>query len=111
MTPLIGLWTILVLIIGLNGFAAGMVAVLKGWRSKQSRRSRALTAAAVAGLFPAAIALPAMAVDVSAGSMAPLGLILGIAVICVVAMVASLPGAVIVARKLDGPGDAFRAFE
>jgi hypothetical protein len=32
-------------------------------------------------------------------------------VICVVTMGASLPGAAIVARKLDGPGDAYRAFE
>lgn len=111
MTPLIGLWTVVVLIIGLNGFAAGMVAVLHIWRGKQSRRSRALTAAALAGLFPGLIAVAPMAVDMTTGARAPFGLIVGLVVLCAVAMAISLPAALIVARKLDGPGDAFKAFE
>lgn len=108
---MIGLWTLLVGIIGLNGFAAGMVAVLHVWRSKRPRRSRVLIAATITGLVPAALAAPAMLVDMSSGMVAPVGLLIGIAVACVLAMAASLPGAVIVARKLDGPGDAYRAFE
>ena len=111
MAALIGIWSVLVFLVLLNGFAAGIAAALHVWRSKQPRRSRILTAAAVSGLVPAAIALPAMAADVSSGMVAPLGLLVGIAVICAIAMGASLPGAVIVARKLDGPGDAYRAFE
>lgn len=111
MTAWIGLWTLVFFTVLLNGFAAGVAAALHVWRPEQLRRSRVLTAAAVAGLIPAMIAVPPMLMDISVGARAPFGLVLGVAVISVVAMAASLPGAVIIARKLDGPGNAYTAFE
>ena len=111
MQAFIGLWALVFFTVLLNGFAAGVAAAFHVWRPRQPRRSRILTAAAVAGLIPAMIAVPTLLMDVSMGARAPFGLVLGVAVISVVAMVASLPGAVIIGRKLDGPGNAYTAFE
>ena len=81
------------------------------WRRRQPRRSRILAAAAVAGLVPAAIAVPSRLIDISVGTQAPFALVVSIAVMSLVAMAASLPGAMIIARKLDGPGNAHMVFE
>lgn len=111
MAAFIGIWTILVSIVGLNGFAAGMAAVLHVWRPQQRRRDRALKAAAITGFLPASLLAPAMIGGFSAGSEALTGLIIGFAAIYLISSVVSLPGATIVARSLERPGDAYRAFE
>ena len=103
-------WVILVLIVGLNGFAAGVVALLHAWRRTQRRRSRVLTAGAVAGSLPAVLLLPLMLLDISWEVEAPMAFI-GAGVFSAIAFVVSLPGAIVVARKLEGPGDAYKAFE
>ena len=107
MQALIGLWTLVLFIVLLNGFSAGVVAGLHVWR----RRQRILAAAAVAGLVPAAIAVPSRLIDISVGTQAPFALVVSIAVMSLVTMAASLPGAMIIARKLDGPGNAHMVFE
>jgi len=111
MSALIGIWAIAVFVVVLNGFSAGLTAFFHLWRSKQARRSRALTAAAITGLIPLVVAAPAVLTQTSNGTVSVVGFIVGFGVLSVLTMAVSLPGAVIIARKLDGPGDAYRAFE
>jgi hypothetical protein len=111
MAALIGLWGIVVSLIFINGFAAGMVAILFAWRRSQRRGSRVLTAVVLTGLLPASMMVPALLAQASAGFESPAGMIIGTVGVFVLAMAGSLPGALIVARKLEAPGDEFRAFE
>ena len=111
MAALIGLWAILVSIIGLNGFAAGVVAVLHLWRPEQSRGGKVLFAVVFSGLLPTSLMIPSFLFAASVGTIAPVGMMIGAVVMFVLALVISLPGALIVARKLDAPGDHYRAFE
>ena len=111
MDAFIGLWAIVFALFVLNGFAAGIVAALYVWGGNQARRSRALTAAGITGLVPLVMALPAVLYQASTGETPVVALIVGFAMVCGLAMAISLPGAVIIARKLDGPGGAYRTFE
>jgi hypothetical protein len=108
---LVGLWAIFVSIVGLNGFAAGIVTVLYLWRRQQRRGTRVLAAVMLTALLPASLMAPGMLMSASAGATAPVGMLVGTAFLFAAAMVVSLPGALIVARKLEAPGDEFRAFE
>jgi hypothetical protein len=111
MGSFLGIWIFLVFLVLLNGFAAGTAAVLHVWRSGQSRQSRAVTAAAITGLVPAIMMIPAIIAQGSFEVPSLVGSIVGIAVLCGLTMAVSLPGALIIARKLDGPGNAYAAFE
>ena len=111
MTSLLGLWAIVISIIALNVFSIGIVAVLHLWRRRQSRGGKVLIAAVCTGLLPASLMVPSLLLSVSIGATAPAGLLIGAVVVFVAAMVVSLPGALIVARKLDAPGEDYRAFE
>ena len=111
METIIGIWAVGFSVFVLNGFAAGLAAALHVWRKDQPRRSRVLTAAGITALVPVVITLPAIYFEVSTGASAVVPVIVGFAFICGVTMAISLPGAVIIARKLDGPGEAYRAFE
>ena len=51
-----------------------------------------------------------MLLDMSWEVEAPMAVI-GAGVFSAIAVVVSLPGAMLVARKLEGPGDAYKAFE
>ena len=104
------IWTILIAIIGLNGFAAGVAAVLHSRRAKQRRRARIVTAAAVTGLLPACVMIPPVLAQMSIGAEAPIAL-LGTGAVFLVTMAVSLPGAAVVARRLEAPGEDYRAFE
>jgi hypothetical protein len=103
-------WLVLTGLIGLNGFAAGVVAILEAWRSRMRQGSRIFIACATAALLPASylVVIPA---TTGAGSEEFGVMLLAAAVVFAVSIVASLPGAVIVSRKLVQPGDAYRAFE
>lgn len=97
-------------LIGLNGFAAGIVAVLHEWRSSLRRASRIVVASTTSGLLPASyfMVIPAA----TAAERGEFGVMaLAGAVVFVIAAVASLPGAIVLARKLARPGDEFRTFE
>ena len=107
----IGIWGILISIVGVNLSAAGVVAILHAWRSKMRRGGRIFTAAAMTGLLPASLMIPTMLPGVSAGAEAPVGLVVAFFMVLGMVTVVSLPGALIVARKLEAPGDEFRVFE
>jgi hypothetical protein len=106
----IGIWAILISIVILNGCAAGVVAILHAWGSKMRRGGRALAAVLVTGLLPAAMILPGFFRTGVFGEESTV-VVLGLAMILVLSSVVSLPGALIVARKLEAPGDEFRTFE
>jgi hypothetical protein len=103
----------IVTIVGLNGFAAGAVAALHVWRVKLPRESRMFAASAAAGFLPAT-ALICLAMAGSSQGELPGGateLVVIFGVTFTAALVVSLPGAIIVGRKLDHPGEAHRTFE
>ena len=106
-----GIWVVFVFLVLLNGFAAGMAAVLHVWRSGQRRRSRIVTAAALTGLVPTVMIFPAVFEQELAGGAQLAGMIVGMGMMFGLSTVVSLPGAVIIGRRLDGPGDAYRTFE
>jgi hypothetical protein len=104
-------WLILVFVIGLNGFAAGVAAILHAWRHGQKRATRTLIAAISAGLFPFSWLVPTFFSELGSGSEAPLYLALGGGVLFAIATAVSFPAAIVVSRKLEAPGDQFRTFE
>lgn len=107
------IWMGLFWIIGINGFAAGLAAVLYLWRGQYRHRSRTLLASALTGALPASmfIAIGAMDSTLSAGMETGIGFTVAFVFALVINGLFSLPGAIIVSRKLDGGGDAFRSFE
>jgi hypothetical protein len=107
----LAIWVSLVSIVILNGCAAGVVAMLHAWRSSMRRGSRVTVALAVTAFLPASMFIPAIIKDSLTDAEEPVIMALAVGAIFVVALVTSLPGALIVARKLEAPGDEFRAFE
>ena len=111
---IIGLWTIAVVIIGFNLCAAGVAAILHAWRSKMRRPVRVVAAAAATGVLPASTLIVAGLVEVgwpTPSPEEPFVAALAFALVMGLTTLASLPGAFIVSRKLEAPGDDFRAFE
>ncbi|KRA83109.1 hypothetical protein [Altererythrobacter sp. Root672] len=104
-------WIILVVAVGLNGFAAGVAAALSVWGPAWKRPSRILVAAASAGFLPFGVLIPATFLELSSGMKESTYLALGFGVMFVIATVVSLPGAIVVSRKLERPSDDFLAFE
>jgi hypothetical protein len=106
-------WLGLVALIGLNGFAAGVAAILHAWRVKLPRESRSFLASACAAFLAASsfVGLAMIGASETDASNGTTLLVFIFGVCFVVALVVSLPGAILVGRKLDGPGDAHRAFE
>ncbi len=106
----LGFWTLFVCLVGLNLCAAGVAAILHAWRKKMRRGARVMTATGVTAMLPGAIMIPAMLTEMAIGAEAPLAII-GAGVVLVITAALSTPGALIVARKLEQPGDDYRAFE
>ena len=102
-------WVLLVLLVGLNGFAAGVVAVLHIWSSATPRRTPIVSAGAATALLTASPLLALAFGGEVTGE--PLVLVVLVGLFSVLAAAASLPGALIVARKLERPVDAVCAFE
>ena len=110
----IGVWAIAMVIIGFNLCAAGVAAILHAWRSKMRRPVRVVAAAAATGALPASTLIVGGLVEAgwpTSSAEEPFIAALAFAMVTGVTMLASLPGAFIVARKLEAPGDDFRAFE
>jgi len=103
-------WVSLTGIVGLNGFAAGIVAVLHAWRSPMRPGNRTFLASAASGSLPASYMIVVPAASGEAASEFGIMLLVS-AVLLAVGTVVSLPGAIIVSRKLASPGDDYRAFE
>lgn len=106
----IGVWSVVVGVIALNGFAAGIVAGLHVRRRSMRRRSRVLLAAVAAGLLPAQFMIVVPLAEGGAGEELFIwALAFGMSL--AVGTLLSLPGAIVASRKLDAPGDDYRAFE
>jgi len=106
------IWVIVVLVILLNGCAAGVVAILHVRGSKMRRGSRVATATAVTGFLPASMFIPFAISDVAlTGSEEPLVIAIALVMSFGLAMVLSLPGALVMSRKLEAPGEEYRTFE
>ena len=102
-------WVIAVTVLALNGFAAGVAALFYARKSMRGG-SRNLLAAALAGLLPASLVIVVPLAQAGAGEE-PYIWLLAFAILFAVSTGVSLPGAIIVSRKLEKPGDEFRAFE
>jgi hypothetical protein len=103
-------WIGIVILVGLNGFAAGAAAILHLWRSRLARGTRSMLAAALAGALPASFLIVIPMADSGMGEPFAVFL-LAFAVVLAGATAVSLPGAIIVSKKLEKPGEEFRAFE
>jgi hypothetical protein len=64
----IGIRTLIVVVVALNGFGAGFAAALHGWQPEISRRTRLLIAGFGAGMLPLSFVVLALVMDLfSAG--------------------------------------------
>ena len=105
------IWVGVVCAVGVNGFAAGIAAMLYIWRKQLRRGARTALAAFAAGTMPATlIAVIGLSEEGFSGE-GPLIVSLAFGGIMAVGAAVALPGAMIVARGLERPGDEFRAFE
>jgi hypothetical protein len=109
---LVGIWLLFVAVVALNGVAGTAAAMQHALRSKQSRGGRTFLASAIAG-FLAASSIVAIAILGTAEGepQAPMVLVAVFGMCFAVATLVSVPGAIVVANKLEAPGDDFRAFE
>src|SRR5687767_11061765 len=108
---IIGIWMIVISVVGVNLCAAGIAAILHAWRSKFRRGGRVVAAAAVAGFLPSSSLLAVGLAESawSGPSEEPFVMAIAFGVVMAIAAIVALPGALIVARKLEAPGDDFRA--
>ncbi len=100
----------LVSIVGLNLSAAGIVACFYLWRRKVPVSTRAMLAAGLAGLLPVLASMAPLAMQIVEGGQEAVIMLVVIAMVLAVSTVLSLPGALVVSRKLQQPLD-HRAFE
>lgn len=110
---IVGIWVIVIAVVGVNLCAAGVTAILHAWRSNIRRGGRIVAAAAVAGFLPASSFLAVGLIQSLSAASAeePFVMTFAFAVVMAVATAVALPGAFFVARKLEAPGDDFRVFE
>ncbi len=105
----VAVWSLAVAFIGLNGFAAGIVAVLHAWRSRMRQGGRVGMACLAAGSLPASIFAVVGFAESFASDPGTWALI--IASVFAVAAVISLPAAILVSRRLERPRTDYQAFE
>jgi cytochrome bd-type quinol oxidase subunit 2 len=105
------IWVIVIFIIALNGAAAGVVAAFHAWQSRMRRGQRIVAAATASGVLSGAWLIPFALSAESTNSEEPMIIVLVFVAFIGVGTLVSLPGALIVGRKLDSPGDIHRAFE
>ena len=104
-------WFGVVTFLALNGFAAGVAAAFYAWRRAISRWGRIFYSAGMAGLLPASIMILAVVNPDQYPIEDRIWIFPAACLIFSVGFVASVPGAWIITRKLEQPGDEFRAFE
>lgn len=131
----VAIWLLLVGLVGLNGFAAGMAATLHLWRGMVRPRIRIILAATVSGLLPFAMLAAPLSLELGSVSDAPqfigaviidldldvvfafnnaaqfIGAVMAMILIVGLGTLVSLPGATVITRKLAGRGDAYKSFE
>lgn len=109
----VAIWLLLVALVGLNGFAAGMAATLHLWRGMVRPRIRIILAATVSGLLPFAMLAAPLSLELGSVSDAPqfIGAVMAMILIVGLGTLVSLPGATVITRKLAGRGDAYKSFE
>lgn len=110
----VGAWAIVVAVVALNLCAAGVAGIMHAWRSKTRRGGRILAATAVSGSLPGSIFIVAGLVEAgwpTSSAEEPLVMAGAVAMVMGLGMLVSLPGAAIVARKLEAPGEDYRTFE
>ena len=105
-------WIILIWILVLNCCAAGVGEMLHLCRKNIRRAGRVVVAAAVAALMNIGMFVPIAFTDPMAGGSDDYLIVGGIfpAVLAITFFI-TLPGAIVITRKLEAPGDEFRAFE
>jgi hypothetical protein len=110
---IVGVWSTIAGLIGLNLCAAGAVAILHAWRSETQSARRTVAAAAAAGFVPTSIIVAIGVSEETWGGSAeePVIVVLACLMIQLIATVVSLPGALIVGRKLRGSRAEYRVFE
>jgi hypothetical protein len=103
-------WVILVTALMLNGTSAGVAALLHCWPGRFGRGGRIFLAALAAGALPASFLIVVPLAE--AGTRGePAYLALALAVVFAVGVGLSLPGAIVVTRRLAKPGEDYRAFD
>lgn len=108
----VGAWIFIVLAVLMNGCSGGVAAVLHRRRHTFRRAGRIATSALVTGLISTSMILPVASVDPQwADSGGPLILVLALAAVLAIATLICVPGAFLIARRLEGPGDEYRTFE
>ena len=103
-------WVIFVVVLALNLTSAGVAALLHCWRGKSGRGSRIVLAGLVAGSLPASFLIVVPLAQGGDGTE-PVYWILALGLVFAVAVGLSLPGAIVVTRRLARPGEDYRAFE
>jgi hypothetical protein len=110
----IGVWAIIIVVIALNGFAAGIAACLYGIRDDLRRGSRNLMASLSAGFLPASFVIVGGFSNLASEVGSDEGILFWAVFFVVVFGIATLlafPGAMIGSRIAERPGDDFRTFE
>ena len=105
----------LMLVLALNGLAAGVAAIFHAWRVRLPRESRVFFASVAAAVLPAGVIVLLAIVGASQpgtrATLGPMEFLLIFGACTVAGIIVSLPGAVVVARKLESPGEDYRTFE
>lgn len=105
------IWLGAVSVIGVNGFAAGIAAMLYIWRRRIGKSGRALLAALAAGLVPAVMVGGIGLIEEGFSGDGPFMVALAFGVFALIGSVVALPGAILVARSIEQPSDDYRFFE
>ena len=105
------IWVGVLLVILVNGFAAGVAAMLYIWRRKIRTGGRTALAALAAGIVPGTLIAVIGLSDSSFSGEEPWIIALTFGAFLAIGSVVALPGALVVARKLEAPGDEYRTFE
>jgi hypothetical protein len=103
-------WVVFVSALMLNGTSAGVATLLHCRFGRFGGGARMLFAAFIAGALPASILIVIRLADPGSGGQS-VSWVVAVAVTLAVSGAVSLPGAVLVTRKLARPGDDYRAFE
>ena len=105
-------WFGVVSLIGLNGFAAGTAAMMSSASRRISRWGRIVFSVLMAGMLPASAVILVLLVPAEFGLGEELRNPLPVfGTLLVIGAAVSLPGAWLITRKLEKPGEEFHAFE
>ncbi|MBO9519075.1 MAG: hypothetical protein J7493_13495 [Porphyrobacter sp.] len=98
-------------VVAMNGFSAGVAAVQFLWPSGRRRGARVLIAVTWAALVAIGWSIPLMPAKIAGGSTPVVYYVMATGFLFAFIMILSLPGALIVSRKLERQSAPIRAFE